>query len=65
MRLALSAGGAPESVAYVQVLLGDLELARGRSAAARDAVPHGAGRRAGLPAGDWPGSHAWHWRAAT
>ncbi len=37
MRLALSAGGAPESVAYVQTLLGDLELARGRAGAARDA----------------------------
>ena len=30
MRLAVSAGGAPENVAYVQVLLGDLELQRGR-----------------------------------
>ena len=37
MRLALSAGGAPESVAYVQVLLGDLELARGHVGAGRDA----------------------------
>lgn len=36
MRLAVSAGaGAPENVAYVQVLLGDLELQRGRPAAAR------------------------------
>jgi tetratricopeptide (TPR) repeat protein len=36
MRLAVSAGaGAPENVAYVQVLLGDLELQRGRNAAAR------------------------------
>ncbi len=37
MRLALSAGGAPESIAYVQVLLGDLELGRGRTGAGRDA----------------------------
>jgi tetratricopeptide (TPR) repeat protein len=38
MRLAVSAGaGAPENVAYVQTLLGDLELQRGRSAAARAA----------------------------
>jgi tetratricopeptide (TPR) repeat protein len=37
MRLAISAGGAPESVAYVQALLGDLELARGRVGAAREA----------------------------
>ncbi|MBD0283431.1 MAG: tetratricopeptide repeat protein [Thermoleophilaceae bacterium] len=36
MRLAVSAGaGVPESVAYVQTLLGDLELQRGRPAAAR------------------------------
>jgi tetratricopeptide (TPR) repeat protein len=36
MRLAASAGaGAPENVAYVQVLLGDLELQRGRTGAAR------------------------------
>ncbi len=35
MRLAVSAGGgSAESVAYVQTLLGNLELARGRSAAA-------------------------------
>jgi tetratricopeptide (TPR) repeat protein len=37
MRLAVSAGGTAESVAYVQVLLGDLELGRGRLGAARDA----------------------------
>jgi len=37
MRLAVSAGGTPENVAYVQALLGDLELARGRVAAARAA----------------------------
>jgi len=35
MRLAASAGGAPENVAYVQALLGDLELQRGRVGAAR------------------------------
>jgi tetratricopeptide (TPR) repeat protein len=32
MRLAVSAGGSPEGVAYVQTLLGDLELGRGRLA---------------------------------
>ncbi len=38
MRLAVSAGaGAPENVAYVQTLLGDLEALRGRPAAARRA----------------------------
>jgi tetratricopeptide (TPR) repeat protein len=38
MRLAVSAGaGAPENLAYVQALLGDLELQRGRLAAAGDA----------------------------
>jgi tetratricopeptide (TPR) repeat protein len=38
MRLAASAGAsAPENVAYVQALLGDLELARGRPDAARRA----------------------------
>jgi tetratricopeptide (TPR) repeat protein len=38
MRLAVSAGaGAPENVAYVQTLLGDLELQCGRPAAARAA----------------------------
>jgi tetratricopeptide (TPR) repeat protein len=35
MRLATSAGGTPENVAYVQALLGDLELQRGHSDAAR------------------------------
>jgi tetratricopeptide (TPR) repeat protein len=37
MRFAISAGGTPDSVAYVEALLGDLELARGRAAAARTA----------------------------
>ena len=37
MRFAASAGGAPESLAYVQALTGNLELARGRVSAARDA----------------------------
>ena len=38
MRLAVSAGaGAPENVAYVQTLLGDLEALRGRPRAARRA----------------------------
>jgi tetratricopeptide (TPR) repeat protein len=37
MRLAASAGGTPENVAYVQTLVGDLELGQGRVAAARDA----------------------------
>jgi tetratricopeptide (TPR) repeat protein len=37
MRFASSAGGAPESLAYVQTLTGNLELARGRPRAARSA----------------------------
>jgi len=37
MRFAISAGGSAESAAYVEVLLGDLELTRGRTSAARDA----------------------------
>lgn len=37
MRLASSAGGTAEGSAYVRALLGDLELARGRVYAARDA----------------------------
>jgi tetratricopeptide (TPR) repeat protein len=37
MRFAASAGGAPESLAYVQALTGNLELALGRPGAARDA----------------------------
>jgi tetratricopeptide (TPR) repeat protein len=37
MRLAVSAGGSAESAAYVSVLLGDLELQRGRIGAARAA----------------------------
>jgi tetratricopeptide (TPR) repeat protein len=37
MRLAASAGGAPENVAYVETLRGDLELQRGRVEAARRA----------------------------
>jgi tetratricopeptide (TPR) repeat protein len=37
MRFAVSAGGSPDGAAYVQTLLGDLELARGRTRAARSA----------------------------
>ena len=37
MRFAASAGGSPQSAAYVRALLGDLELARGRLDAARAA----------------------------
>lgn len=37
MRFAVSAGGSPDATAYVQTLLGDLELARGRTGAARAA----------------------------
>jgi tetratricopeptide (TPR) repeat protein len=47
MRLAASAGGAaPENLSYVQTLLGNLELDRGRAAAARQAYR---GALAGLP----------------
>ena len=37
MRYAASAGGSPEGTAYVETLLGDLELTRGRIGAAREA----------------------------
>jgi tetratricopeptide (TPR) repeat protein len=37
MRFAASAGGAPENLAYVQALVGNLELSLGRPRAARDA----------------------------
>jgi predicted Zn-dependent protease len=52
MRLAVSAGaGAPENVAYVQVLLGDLELQRGRVRAARLAYISALRSLPGYPAG--------------
>jgi tetratricopeptide (TPR) repeat protein len=52
MRLAVSAGaGAPENVAYVQVLLGDLELQRGRTRAARQAYISALRSLPGYPAG--------------
>jgi tetratricopeptide (TPR) repeat protein len=52
MRLAASAGaGAPENVAYVQVLLGDLELQRGRTRAARLAYTSALRSLPGYPAG--------------
>jgi tetratricopeptide (TPR) repeat protein len=37
MRYAASAGGSPEGTAYVETLLGDLELTRGRTGPAREA----------------------------
>jgi tetratricopeptide (TPR) repeat protein len=51
MRLAASAGGTPENRAYVQVLLGDLELQRGRLAAARLAYTAALRSLPGYPAG--------------
>ena len=49
MGLAVSAGaGVPENVAYVQNLIGDLELQRGRPAAARIGLSSGAGASAAL-----------------
>ena len=51
MRLASSAGGAPENVAYVQVLLGDLELQSGRAGAARVAYTAALRSVPGYPAG--------------
>jgi hypothetical protein len=51
MRLAASAGGAPENVAYVQVLLGDLQLQRGRVGAARLAYTTSLRGLPGYPAG--------------
>jgi tetratricopeptide (TPR) repeat protein len=51
MRLAVSAGGSPESAAYVSVLLGDLELQRGRIEAARAAYTGALRALPGYPAG--------------
>jgi tetratricopeptide (TPR) repeat protein len=52
LRLAASAGaGAPENVAYVQVLLGDLELQRGRLGQARLAYTAALRSLPGYPAG--------------
>ena len=52
MRLAASAGGGdPENVAYVQVLLGDLQLQRGQVAAARLAYTAALRSLPGYPAG--------------
>jgi tetratricopeptide (TPR) repeat protein len=51
MRLAASAGGAPENVAYVQALLGDLELQHGRVGAARLAYTSALRALPGYPAG--------------
>jgi tetratricopeptide (TPR) repeat protein len=52
LRLAASAGaGAPENLAYVQVLLGDLELQRGRTGAARLAYTAALRSLPGYPAG--------------
>jgi tetratricopeptide (TPR) repeat protein len=51
MRLAASAGGANENVAYVQVIMGDLELQRGRVGAARLAYTSALRSLPGYPAG--------------
>jgi tetratricopeptide (TPR) repeat protein len=51
VQLAVSAGGAPENRAYVQVLLGDLELQRGRVGAARVAYTSALRSLPGFPAG--------------
>jgi tetratricopeptide (TPR) repeat protein len=51
MRLAVSAGGSAESGAYVSVLLGDLELQRGRTEAARAAYTDALRAMPDYPAG--------------
>jgi tetratricopeptide (TPR) repeat protein len=51
MRLAVSAGGTPENVAYVRSLLGDLELQRGRVGSARLAYTGALRALPGYPAG--------------
>jgi tetratricopeptide (TPR) repeat protein len=51
MGRAASAGGAPENTAYVEVLLGDLELQRGRTGAARQAYTAALRSLPGYPAG--------------
>ena len=53
MRYAVSAGGSPEGTAYVETLLGDLELTRGRIGAAHDAYRERSPRLPRLP----PGPH--------
>lgn len=52
MRLAASAGGAPQSRAYVQALVGDLELQRGRTGAARVAYRDALGSVGSYPAAE-------------
>ena len=64
MRLAASAGGAPENTAYVQVLLGDLELQRGRIGSGAPGLRRCAAIDAGLPRADWSDSHELTRRAA-
>jgi tetratricopeptide (TPR) repeat protein len=51
MRLAASAGGAPENTAYVQVLLGDLELQRGHIGSAHQAYVGALRSMPGYPGG--------------
>ena len=51
MRLAVSAGGSAESAAYVSVLLGDIELQRGRIEPARTAYTDALRALPGNPAG--------------
>ena len=65
MALAVSAGGgSPENVAYVQPLLGDLELERGRVAAAAGAYRQALAGSRGLPPGARPASRESTWRGA-
>jgi tetratricopeptide (TPR) repeat protein len=51
MKLAAASGGAPEGRAYVQVLLGDLELVRGHIGAARTSYVASLRSLPGYPAG--------------
>ena len=65
MRLAASAGGTPENFAYVQALVGDLELARGHGAAAGDAYRSALRGRCPPTLRRWSDSHGSTRRAVT
>ena len=64
MRLAVSAGGSPEGTAYVQTLLGDLELARGRTERLATTIASRSAKCPLIPRPS-PDSHGSTWRAAT
>ena len=64
MRLAVSAGGSPEGTAYVQTLLGDLELAAGARERLATTIASRSAKCPLIPRPS-PDSHGSTWRAAT